>query len=191
MNRWILSLVTLPLACISRVALCDPVTYDFTVTAINGPLTGDVSDGSFSFDSSIVPRGPGVLTGPLLTSVSFTWDGITYNSSTANTGFLGFNSGGTLAEVVFGNFCSGVGCGSGGGSETWVVQGNTAGNGFSYSVPSSPFGWNGTVSFSPAMSGTSVPEPSTLGLLGLGLAGIGFMRWSKKVLTATRAGSRH
>ncbi len=65
MNRWILSLVTLPLACISRVALCDPVTYDFTVTAINGPLTGDVSDGSFSFDSSIVPRGPGVLTGPL------------------------------------------------------------------------------------------------------------------------------
>ena len=180
MNTWIVSLATLPLACISSVAVCDPVTYDFTVTAINGPLAGDVSDGSFTFNSSIVPRGPGILTGPLLTSVSFTWDGITYNSSTANTGFLGFNSKGTLAEVVFGDFCNGGGCGSGGGSETWFVEGSAAGNGFAYAVPSSPFDWNGTVSFSPALSGTSIPEPSTLGLLCLGLSGILLVRRSKK-----------
>lgn len=79
-----------------------------------------------------------------------TWDGITYNSSTANTDYLELNNGGTLADVSFGTLCSGgTPCGVGAGVETWSVEGSAAGNGFGYGTP----------------------EPSTLALLGLGLAG--------------------
>jgi hypothetical protein len=181
MKTWMLSFITLPLAGVSGVAVSDPVTYDFTVTAVDGPLSGDVANGGFTFNSSIAPAGGGFVTqSGLLTALSFTWDGITYSSSTANTGAVGFNASGTLTSVLFGDFCDGGSCSSGAGTETWFVSGSDAGSGFAYSTPSSSGDFNGTVTFSPELAPRSVPEPGTLSLLGVGLAGVGLMRRRKK-----------
>ncbi len=98
----------------SVVAESNSITYDFTVTATNGPLSGDVSNGTFTFNSSIIPTGGGVVAASgLSTDLSFTWDGIAYTAS------------------------------------------------------------------------SSVPEPATVALLGLGLAGVGFIRLRNKKRTAT------
>jgi hypothetical protein len=73
------------------------ITYDFTVTATSGPLDGTVEKGTFSYDSSsIVPGGVNPNAG-LLTSLSFSWDGMAFTQATANTGNLGFNLDGSLA----------------------------------------------------------------------------------------------
>jgi hypothetical protein len=65
------------LAAVSGGAAGSTITYSFTVTATSGPLLGDSSTGTFSFDSSTVPIGGGVVGGTdLLTSLSFSWDGI-------------------------------------------------------------------------------------------------------------------
>jgi len=59
MKSRILGLLAVALTGVSGVALSDPITYDFTVTATDASLTGDVSTGSFTFDSSIIPAGGG------------------------------------------------------------------------------------------------------------------------------------
>jgi hypothetical protein len=99
MRSWILGWV-LAVTGVGDLALADPVTYDFTVTATNGPLKGDIEEGSFTFDSSIAPPGGGVLDERgLLTNLSFLWDGVTYNASTANTGDMIFDAAGNLTNV--------------------------------------------------------------------------------------------
>jgi hypothetical protein len=72
------------LVSLSLVAQSSSVTYDFTVTAISGPLSGDVADGSFTFSSSSIPAGGGVVPASgLLTDLSFTWDGVPYSLSSS------------------------------------------------------------------------------------------------------------
>ena len=67
-----------------------PITYDFLVNGgSSGPLAGQTATGSFSVDSSNTPASGGVLNATgLLSDLSFTWDGISYNALTANTGSL-------------------------------------------------------------------------------------------------------
>jgi hypothetical protein len=177
MKSLILKFLAFALIGVSGVALSDPITYDFTVTATTGPLTGDVSTGSFTFDSSIIPAGGGslLLTG-LLSDLSFTWDGIAYTSSTANTGRLVFNSAGTLVYPLFGTNCF-VGYCYTSFPEGWEL----GGPGFLYFTPTSFETFSGTVSFSPDLAApAAVPEPATLSLLALGLTGVGFMNRRKK-----------
>ena len=170
-------------------ASASEVTYDFTVTATSGPLSGTVSSGSFSFDSSvIVPAGPpaqscrpasspcpptgGSVSGShLLDALDFTWDSISYNAATANTGFLNFDQSGDLTSFCFGNFAGSGLCGVRAEYEEWNVDGSE----FIYSVPGFNYYGFGTVTFAQVSAPT--PEPGTLGLLGTALiAGVGLSR---------------
>ena len=103
----------------SNAAQATPLTYDFTVTippgSAFGPLAGVVAPGTLSFDNSLIPAsGFGSVGGPgLLSDLSFSWNGITYDETTANTGGLGFGGfpflgaaqPGELTSFVFGNDC--------------------------------------------------------------------------------------
>jgi hypothetical protein len=80
------------------------VRFKFSVTATDGPLAGVTSTGTFAFDYSIVPAGGGTLEQiDLLSDLNFTWHGITYDETTANTGWLTFNMSGNLTQVVLGS----------------------------------------------------------------------------------------
>src|SRR5215472_15642660 len=91
---------------VGGIANASPITYDFTVTATSGPLSGTIEHGTFSYDSSsIVPGGINQAAG-LLTGLSFVWNGISYDQTTANTGDLRFDASGHLTEALFGTDCS-------------------------------------------------------------------------------------
>src|SRR3954463_11118834 len=73
---------------ISRPAAADPGTYQLFVAATTGPLLGQTSTGTVTFDSSIIPAAGGQVIGPhLFTSVNFQWNNILYNASTTETSF--------------------------------------------------------------------------------------------------------
>jgi hypothetical protein len=142
-----------------------PVNYTFSVTATSGPLAGTTAPGTFSYDtSSIVPGGTNANTG-LLTALNFTWDGITYNQTTANTGFLEFDATGALNQDLFGNHCVAGSCSDLPGFEQWSVSFSIP-LGFAYFVAGDSGGF-GTVTQSLA---TAVSEPSAVALLATGLA---------------------
>jgi hypothetical protein len=55
----------------TAAAYASAITYDFTVHATSGPLSGATSSGSFTFDSSeIVPGGGSVSGANLLSALS-------------------------------------------------------------------------------------------------------------------------
>jgi hypothetical protein len=102
---------TVLLACPPLGAQAALLTYDFTVTATSGSLAGDVGSGSLSFDSSLLAVANTNNAQPgLLTDLSFTWGGTTYNASTANTGQISTSTVNHIALVEFGNDCSTGGC---------------------------------------------------------------------------------
>jgi hypothetical protein len=157
--------VALPLAiAFSPKAEATPITYAFSVTATSGSLNGAMAAGTFSYDtSSIIPGGVNANSG-LLTALNFTWDGITYDQTTANTGNLAFDSSGTLVGAIFGTNCSAGGCSVQVGLEQWSA--GFPGVGFSYAVRGGDAEGGGTVTLS-LISG--VPEPSSLALLGVAI----------------------
>jgi parallel beta-helix repeat protein len=119
------------------------ITYGFSFPgASGGPLSGVGGKGSFSFDESLIPAsGFGAIDGQgLLWDLSFTWNGIAYDETTANTGGLTF-FGGQLIGFSFGNHCSG---GFGTPPGTCLVISNTndwrvaSGSGFFYAFPGVP-----------------------------------------------------
>ena len=158
-------------------------TYDFTVDGgSTGPLAGVTSSGYFSFDEIIIPSSGGVLgaTG-LLTALDFTWDSVAYTQSTANTGRLSFDAAGNLVpQFVFGTNCSAGACTVVSGFQQWYLNSVTVMDGttlrqFIYARPTAPGDlFFGTFTYS--LRHSSVPEPGSLALLGLGLAGLGLAR---------------
>jgi hypothetical protein len=137
-----------------------PVNYMLSVTATSGPLNGTTASGTFSYDTnSIVPGGFNANAG-LLTALNFTWDRITYNQTTANTGTLGFDATGMLISSLFGNACIAGDCGVVTGQELWFVDIPGFLSNFAYTVSGVQGIFSGTVTES-----LVVPAP----LIGHGL----------------------
>ncbi|HEU4619693.1 MAG TPA: PEP-CTERM sorting domain-containing protein [Gammaproteobacteria bacterium] len=151
-----------------------PVTYDFSVDGgSSGPLAGATASGYFSFDSSVIPAGGGLLgRAGLFTDLAFTWNGISYDETTANTGSLVFDSNGALTGATFGTDCQAFGCQVSSRSIGWDIAWNPANfaHYFTYSFGNGHLG-SGTPTVTEALP-APVPEPASMGLLGLGLGGL-------------------
>ncbi len=146
-----------------------PVNYNFAVNVTSGPLINKVENGSFSYDSSIAVPGSFDSAFGLLTAFNFTFNGITYNANTANTGLLGFDAAGQLTSFDISSSCISLGCTFPSGTDNFSLFAGPAG--FTYSTATfNDFG-TGDVTF--ALAGVSVPEPGALGLFGFGLLLLG------------------
>lgn len=120
-----------------------PVSYVFRVTATTGPLAGVTAKGMITFDDTIIPSGGGSLPQlHLLSYLTFTWNGIAFNQTTANTGWLGFDASGNLVSYGFGNSVSAGSVSVTGGNDQWLVMPSS----FRYAMLGQSSIWNGTVS---------------------------------------------
>ena len=172
-------LASLTFAGASVLAQASPITYDFSTTATGGPLAGATASGSFSYDSaSIVPAGNDAGPG-FLTALNFTWDGISYNAATANSGLLAFDGSGNLVAAIFGTNCGAGFCGVTAGHEQWSLSLTTSFSRLTYSTPSDAGFDRGSATFAPVPA-TPAPEPLTLSLFAAGLAGLAARRRKKR-----------
>jgi PEP-CTERM motif len=160
------AVVAIALVLVSTNAFAVPITYQFSVTATSGALTGTTSTGTFTFDSSIIPAGGGfVLQANLLQDLAFTWNGTAYDETTANTGLMQFNASGAVTDVVFGNNCQAATCRATSNTNQWFAN---LPFDFVYAVAGGEAG-RGSVTLTAA---PAVPEPASCVLVGSGLIGV-------------------
>jgi hypothetical protein len=192
------SLLVLSLLFVPRAeAALITATYDFT-TSVTGTVGIDPLGGPMEFTD---PANPGFCVGPpvacavgsgmsgsfafadvtpTLSTITFTFFGSTAGATgtfAIDLGDFATTDGSTIASVIYssGNL--------GGGDFTSVMWDGT--NALFTGTTAADFNAIGgrSVVFNVAMEPAAVPEPATLTLLGLGLAGIGARRWRQRKAT--------
>lgn len=153
-------------------------TFDFEIQLTTGLHVGEALTGYVTIDDTGVPLGPpGVNRTDLLTDLSFAYDGTLFDETTANSSFIELNLDESLDTLVFGSNCFLSGCSAPEGD--WIViLGGPPTNAWDFAgwrVGDPAFGELGDVSFS-----QRIPEPGTLAVVGLGLAGLAALRRRKQ-----------
>lgn len=188
MSRRIASLLVLAALSLAMAAPAQAVliTVNFSVTGNNAldlANQGVTSNGSFTFDSSLIPAGGGTPAGPFPyeSSISFSWDGTTWTSANADVTYLAFDAQGQLTAWRLGgspSTSSAIGAFANAddvqfntdnlASFSYTHQGNTVNvfgvTGMTWTVDYGQTGGNGD-------TGGSAPEPTTWMLLLGGVLG--------------------
>ena len=84
-NRLLAAAVGVALA-LPSIDAADATPVNYTFSATSGPLAGTTAPSTFSYDTSSIVLGGININNGLLTALNFTWDGITYSRTNANTG---------------------------------------------------------------------------------------------------------
>lgn len=161
----------------SPVTQATPVKYDFSVNVTQSNslvLKGSTTNGNFSYDSNSVVVGGNNKATNLFTAFDFTFNGITYDATTANTGLLKFDSSGNLASFLFGSNCTAGRC-TLLRSDSFLVSSEEFK--FFARTPGNAAGTGNTIF---ALAPVSVPEPGTLGLFGLGVLMLGLFAGTRR-----------
>ncbi|HKU14236.1 MAG TPA: PEP-CTERM sorting domain-containing protein [Steroidobacteraceae bacterium] len=174
-----------------------PVTVDFSVTSndLSNPSygVGVVGTGYFTFDDSLMPAGgTGQIGNPILglptLDLFFNWFGVSFDETTAKIATLSFSNGTLTDWMIGGNYTPAIcgflryACTSSGGSAP-DFDGFASG-GIAFTDAQRPgLAYGRPVQWS--VRATSVPEPGTLALFGLSVAGLAFVQRSRAI--ATRA----
>jgi hypothetical protein len=151
------------------------ITVDFTVTASSvsqggssyaGYPLGTVGVGSFTFDDSVGDFLTFGTAGITATDLSFDWLGMSFDETTAQIWHLDVGDGGLRSWGIGAAPCALICIASPGPDDFFVTGYNNLGYAAAH-VAGAPGFTFGALRWTT----TSVPEPATLGLFGLGLLG--------------------